>query len=255
MANITKEKNKYFYLNEPYRENGKVKNKHTYLGTKNPLPRGIPTTGLPEHWVERLKQRAKQKAAKPAPNPTLPDGKFSVLYADPPWRYEFSKVEDWGIEAHYPTLTVEQIMNYRDGNETPIQEAIANNAVLFLWATQPKLKEALQVIEAWGFEYKTGAIWDKKRLGMGYWWMQKHELLLLAKRGNFPAPATSNRPPSIIEIPWNGHSSKPSKIYKMIERMCPLPSSYKEDGRDYYLELFKRGKKRPFWAGFGHEYE
>lgn len=239
-----------YYLNE--RVEGKPK--LTYLGTKRPIPKSLPRTNLSPEWVERLKRKAKQRATKPAPNPTLPDGKFQVIYADPPWQYDFSRVEAWGIEAHYNTLSVDQIMFYKDAQGTPIQDKFADDAVLFIWATQPKLKEALQVIEAWGFNYTTGAIWVKDRLGMGYWWMQKHELLLLAKRGNVPAPDTGRRPPSIIEAPWSGHSKKPKRIYRMIETMCPVPDSYQAAGRDYYLELFKRGTKRPFWSGWGQEY-
>jgi len=253
MASIQTQKTKggtYFYLAE-WRNGKGIK---TYLGTKDPLPKGMPRTGLPDQWVEKLKRKAKQRAIKPAPNPTLPDGKFPVVYADPPWRYDFVQVNDWGVEAHYDTLPLEDIKNYKDTQGVPIQEKFAKTAVLFLWVTPPKLKDAMEVIEAWGFQYTTQAVWVKNRLGMGYWWMQKHEVLLLAKRGNFPAPQTGSRPPSIIEAKWNGHSKKPTSVYRMIEKMCPVPETTKANGADYYLECFARGHKRKHWAGFGHEY-
>jgi len=198
-----------------------------------------------------LRLAGNQRAQNPA---ILPKGKFSVVYADPPWQYDFSKVTAWGVPVHYDTLPTEDIANYKDDRGTPLQDVIPDEAVLFLWAPQPKLKDALEVIEAWGFKYTTGAIWVKDRLGMGYWWMQKHELLLLGKRGNFPAPATGARPESVFEVPWTGHSKKPALVYEMIERMCPLPDAYRGLDGKYYLECFARGNARPYWAGFGKEY-
>lgn len=240
----------YFYLAE--KVDGEVVN--TYLGTKPPIPKSRGWTNLSGETIQRLKAKARQRVGKPPPNPTLPEGKFAVIYADPPWRYDFAKVTDWSVENHYETLATEDIEHYKDGNGTPIQDKFADNAVLFLWVPPPKLAEAFRVIAAWGFKYITGAVWVKDRLGMGYWWMQKHELLLLAKKGEYPTPVTKNRAPSVIQARWNGHSKKPISIYKMIEKMCPAPDSYKAANRDYYLELFKRGRKRPYWQGWGAEY-
>jgi N6-adenosine-specific RNA methylase IME4 len=251
MACIFERKNKTtsnFYLVE---ERGA---KPIPLGNKNPLPKGMPTANLPPETVERLKRRAERAEQKPKANPKLPDGLFPVIYADPPWQYDFVQVKDWGVDNHYDTLPLGQIKFYKDGDGRPIQEKFAKDAVLFLWATPPKLRDAMEVIEAWGFQYITQAVWVKNRLGMGYWWMQKHELLLLAKKGNFPAPKTGNRPPSIITAKWNGHSKKPLKVYRMIEEMCPVPEIIRGNGRDYYLECFARGPKRRYWAGFGYEY-
>lgn len=236
----------YYYLAEKI--DGKVVK--TYLGIKAPKK---PWKGLTAERVERERQKRRRHIARPTPNPKLPEGKFAVILADPPWRYDFAQVPDWSVEEHYDTLTTEDIKNYKDLNGVPIQEVFADNALLFLWSPQPKLTDALQVIEAWGFRYITGAIWVKNKLGMGYWWMQKHELLLLAKKGEFPTPLTKNRFPSVIEAGWNGHSNKPAVVYKMIEKMCPIPNSYKETRGDYYLELFKRGTKRRFWQGWGNE--
>lgn len=257
MASIVRQKSKRgerFYLAEPRRENGKVKVAFTPLGNKNPLPKGMPNTNLPPEIIERLKRLATQRKAPKKANPRIPDGLFPVIYADPPWQYDFVQVNDWGVDAHYDTLPLDQIKFYKGGDGRPIQESIAKDAVLFLWATPPKLRDAIEVLEAWGFRYITQAVWVKGRLGMGYWWMQKHELLLLGKRGNFPAPKTGSRPPSIIEAEWNGHSKKPLSVYKMIEGMCPAPNEIKGNGKDYYLECFARGPKRKHWAGFGHEY-
>lgn len=178
--------------------------------------------------------------------PLLPEGKFDVIYADPPWRYEFSETEPRSIEAHYDTLSLEEICNYKDGNGTPVQEKFGNNAVLFIWATQPKIREALQVIETWGFEYRTGAIWVKDKFGMGYYFREQHELLFVAKKGDMPVPKPDARPPSVISAPRTKHSKKPNDIYKIIEKMYP---------RDRYLEIFGREKYSDKWEVVGLEVE
>lgn len=91
----------------------------TYLGTKPPLPKGISTKGLSLDWVGRLKSRA-AKRAKPKPqNSKLPEGQFAVIYADPPWQYDFVQVNDWGVDAHYETLPLEGIKNYKDEQGGP----------------------------------------------------------------------------------------------------------------------------------------
>jgi len=239
-----KKKGSNFYLAIGRRINGKVKVDFFPLGNKDPLPKNMPRRKLSDQWVERLERKAKQRATKSPPNPTLPDGKFDVIYADPPWRYEFSETEPRSIEAHYATLSLEEICKYKDGNGTPVQEKFADNAVLFLWAPQPKIREALQVIEAWGFEYRTGAIWVKDKFGMGYHFREQHELLFVAKKGDVPAPSPKVRPSSIIKAPRTNHSQKPRKVYKIIQKMYP---------RDRYLEIFGREKYSDKWEVVGLE--
>ncbi|GAH70476.1 unnamed protein product, partial [marine sediment metagenome] len=209
-----------------------------------PLPKGMLRTGLPDQWVERLERRARQRSEKAPTNPILPDGKFSVILADPPWRYDFSETEPRSIEAHYATLSLEEICKYKDGNGTPVQEKFADDAVLFLWATPPKIREALQVIVAWGFDYRTGAVWEKDKFGMGYHFREQHELLFVAKRGDMPAPPPKARPSSIIRAPRTNHSKKPKKVYKIIQKMYPC-------GR--YLEIFGREKYSDKWEVVGLE--
>ena len=86
--------------------------------------------------------------------------KYDVIYADPAWRYDFSKSNSREIENQYPTMTIEEICALK----VPAKE----NAVLYMWATAPKLLEAIKVLNAWGFEYKTQAVWDKEIIGMDY---------------------------------------------------------------------------------------
>lgn len=247
MACIVERKNKRgsnFYLAIGRRINGKVKVDFFPLGNKDPLLKNMPRKNLPADWVVRLKRKSAQKSIKPPPNPILPDGKFSVILADPPWRYDFSETEPRSIEAHYATLSLEEICKYKDGDGTPVQEKFAENAVLFLWATSPKIREALKVIEAWGFDYKTGAVWVKDKFGMGYHFREQHELLFVAKRGDVPTPPPKARPSSIIKAPRTNHSQKPRQVYKIIQKMYP---------RDRYLEIFGREKYSDKWEVVGLE--
>lgn len=167
----------------------------------------------------------------------LPTGEFDVIYADVPWRYDFSETMVREVENQYPTMTVEEIEQ--------IQVPSASNAVLFLWATAPKLREALRVMESWGFEYKTNIIWDKEIIGMGYWARGQHELLLIGVKGVYPAPSESMRESSVYREKRTIHSKKPEHYHSLIEKLCP-------NGK--YLELFARTKNgREKWTFWGDE--
>lgn len=174
--------------------------------------------------------------------PLLPEGKFDVIYADPPWKYEFSETENRSIEAHYDTLLLEKICHYKDPAGTPVQDKFADDAVLFLWSPSPKLFESFTVITEWGFDYRTCAVWAKDKIGMGYFFRQQHELLLVARRGEMPVPEPKNRPSSIINAPRLNHSRKPDEVYKLIMQMYP---------RDRYLELFGTRQFNKKWIVFG----
>ncbi len=184
-------------------------------------------------------ERMKRLAEIAKGNSTLDGsvGRHPVIYADPPWLYEHAESVSREIENHYPTMTLQQICGLS------VPEIVTDDAILFLWATSPKLAEAMQVISAWGFDYRTCMVWDKERLGMGYYARQQHELLLIATKGSLPAPAPEVRPPSVIRAPRGTHSSKPERFYEIIEGMYPgLPK----------LELFCR-VPRSGWAVWGNQ--
>lgn len=164
-------------------------------------------------------------------------GSYHIIYADPPWRYNFVENKKDAIERHYPTMSLTDIC------KLPVKDVAANNCVLFLWATSPKLKEAFKVIEAWGFDYKTCAIWDKQWMGLGYYFRQQHELLLVATKGNLPTPNPSDRVGSVISERRTEHSRKPIKFYEIIESMYPEFNK---------IELFARSK-RDGWSCWGNE--
>jgi len=186
---------------------------------------------------ENKREGKKEKPLKDIKNNNkpLPEGKYEVILADPPWKYDFSKDSTDSIECHYPTMTLEEIKN--------LEVPSADNAVLFLWATAPKLKEALEVMESWGFKYKTCAVWDKEWIGMGYWFRGQHELLLVGIKGKFSPPPEKRRFSSVIREKRREHSRKPEKVYEIIEAMFPQNTK---------LELFARNK-REGWEAWGNE--
>lgn len=201
-------------------------------------------------WRERVQQenervttnllREGERAMRDADLPReldLPAGKYSVVYADPPWRYEFVESESRAIENQYPTLELEDIC------ALDVPSICNDDAILFMWATSPKLAEAMRVVDAWGFVYRSSAVWVKPQMGMGYYFRQQHEFLLVATRGAISAPKPENRPRSVYEAPRQKHSAKPEAFYEFIEAMYPdLPR----------VELFQR-VPRESWNGWGNE--
>jgi N6-adenosine-specific RNA methylase IME4 len=167
--------------------------------------------------------------------PPLPNGPFDLIYADPPWQLGSPD----GINAaenHYPTMPLREIKD--------LQPNASDNAVLFLWAVNCLLPEALQVIETWGFTYKTNIVWVKPGIGLGYWTRNRHELLLFATRGQIDVPEPDQRPDSVIQADRTRHSQKPQAVYELIETTYPRLSK---------LELFARGQPRPGWQIWGNQ--
>ena len=125
----------------------------------------------------------------------------------------------------------------------PVSEIAHGDCVLFMWTTSPKLEESMRVIAAWGFTYKTCAVWDKQKIGMGYYFRQRHELLLVATKGAPPAPLPSTRPDSVFSFPRGEHSAKPQEVAALIEAMYP----------DFEkIEMFCRAP-RAGWAVWGNQ--
>ena len=170
--------------------------------------------------------------------------KYTVLYADPPWRYR-NKPNGRSPENHYPTMKTEDIC------ALPVQALAAGDCALFLWVTMPMLFEAQKVLAAWGFRYKTVAfVWVKQNRkgtgifwGMGYWTRANAELCLLATRGR-PQRRAKNIHQVIIS-PVEEHSKKPEEARRRIEALL---------GEVPRLELFAR-RPSPGWDVWGNEVE
>jgi len=194
-----------------------------------------------EKTEERRKERLEKisEISKGNSEISVISRKFPVIYADPPWRYEHVESESRAIENHYPTMSLDEICALDIGSIS------TDDCVLFLWTTSPKLEESFRVIREWGFTYRTCAVWDKEKIGMGYYFRQQHELLLVATKGNIPAPEPSARVPSVFRYPRGLHSRKPEEVYSIIEGMYPtLPK----------LELFCRTPKAG-WSVWGNQSE
>jgi N6-adenosine-specific RNA methylase IME4 len=189
---------------------------------------------------KRRKERIETIVTASAGNTPLETAnRYPVIYADPPWRYEHVKTESRAIENQYPTMALDEIC------ALPLADVTTDDALLFLWATSPKLAEAMRVVESWGFTYRTSMVWVKDQIGMGYYARQRHELLLIGTKGEPPVPEPANRPDSVIESPRGRHSEKPEVFYELIERMYPeLPK----------VELFAR-QPREGWGRWGNQAE
>jgi N6-adenosine-specific RNA methylase IME4 len=166
-------------------------------------------------------------------------GKYAVIYADPPWQLGKSPGTSRATENHYPTMPIDQICLL------PVPDIMHDNAVMFLWVVSPLLPECLSVLKAWDLECVTTAVWVKDKFGLGSYFRQQHEIMLVAKRGDMPPPAPELRPASVIEAPRLEHSAKPPVVYDLIDRMYPGIRK---------IELFGRWtKKRALWTAWGNQ--
>jgi N6-adenosine-specific RNA methylase IME4 len=163
--------------------------------------------------------------------------RWPIALADPPWEFAHAPVGDCGRSPPYPTMTLHDLM------ELPVPDIMTDDAVMFLWTTAPKLDEAIDLLRAWRFRYRTCAVWTKDRVGLGYWFRGQHELLLVAKRGDFPRPRAEDCVSSIIDAARGKHSEKPDAVCKIIESYFPMSSK---------IELFAR-EPREGWAAAGNE--
>jgi N6-adenosine-specific RNA methylase IME4 len=204
----------------------------------------------------------KRERAGPAPFEALKAGHYGAILADPPWRFRTwnnqtaiprhrsgSHGTYVSAACHYDTMTIDDIC------ALPVRDLAARNCALFMWILWPMLPEALRVIGAWGFSFKTCAFdWTKAHagqldmfrddvdalMGMGYWTRANSEPCLLATRGK-PKRLAADVRMGVIE-PRREHSRKPDCVHGRIERLVSGP----------YLELFAR-RYKPGWTVYGNE--
>lgn len=174
----------------------------------------------------------------------LPAQRAGVIYADPPWQFLIRSPKGNGksAEQHYECMTLEQI------KALPVADLAAPDCVLLMWVTDPMLKYGLEVIEAWGFEYKTvGFYWEKLNAdgtpftGMGYWTRANPEQCLLATRGS--PKRVAKDVPRLIRASRREHSRKPDEVYGRVARLC---------GGVPKVELFAR-TCWPGWKAWGNQ--
>lgn len=172
--------------------------------------------------------------------------KYQIIYADPPWKWEtYSKkgILSGFVDNHYKTMTTEDICNL------PIPDLCDKNCILFLWATFPRLKDALQVLEAWGFTYKTvGFTWvklykkcKKYAHGLGYYTRSNAEICLIGRKG--AVKVINRKVKQLVVAERREHSRKPDEVReRIIELVGDLPR----------IELFAR-EKIDGWDVWGNE--
>ncbi len=173
-------------------------------------------------------------------------GKFGTILADPPWQF-MNRTGKMAPEHRrlnrYSTLALKEIM------EIPVADCVAPKSHLYLWVPNALLVEGIQVLEAWGFKYKTNLIWHKVRKdggpdgrGVGFYFRNTTEMILFGVRGGLRTLAQGRRQVNIIRSEKREHSRKPDELYELIEQCSPGP----------YLELFARGR-RAHWTQWGNE--
>lgn len=168
----------------------------------------------------------------------LPSGPFGAILADPPWAFR-----TYSNKNVAPARGVQPyaVMSLVDIAALPIEQVAAKDCLLFMWTVSHLQREAFDVAAAWGFKPVSVAfVWDKGRMGMGYWTRQEMEICHLFKRGK-PA-RLSRRVRSVIRAPRRAHSRKPDEQYERIEALVGGP----------YLELFARQSWRG-WSSWGNE--
>lgn len=159
--------------------------------------------------MRQLKRKELEKRSAP-----VPTGKYRVIYADPPWSYGNSGLQNYGHAAsHYPQMSISDLC------ALPVKGMADDNSVLFLWTTSPLLEDAFTVIRAWGFKYKTSFVWDKVRHNFGHYNSVRHEFLLVCTRGSC-TPDVSTLFDSVVELErTKTHSEKPERFREIIDTL------------------------------------
>ena len=200
------------------------------IPTRSEVLRIIKEEARSDARTEYLKEVEVSRKKKPVKN-AIPN----LILADPPWKYDFSETTSREIENKYETCDVDQIIKHIPPHN--------KDCILFLWATAPKLLEAIQVMDGWGFTYKTHAVWDKQKIGMGYWFRGQHEILIVATKGKVSPPDSEDRISSVFQEKRTAHSAKPDCVYAWIEKTFPL---------NVKLEMYCR-TQRIGWQSWGNE--
>lgn len=166
-------------------------------------------------------------------------GPFDIIVADPPWKFSSNSKAKPGRNAmrHYDCMTDAEIKNL------PVADWAAPNCLLFMWVTAPMLRRAIEIPESWGFRYVSEMMWAKERIGTGFWVRNRHEPILIYKRGKFPCPKPAPFPDSIISGQQREHSRKPDRLQEEIDRIWPNACK---------LEMFAR-QERAGWHAFGNQ--
>ena len=155
--------------------------------------------------------------------PELPNKKYSIIYADPPWDYKGQTQHNGeggkstgGALEHYKTVKLQDLKNL------PIDDICEDNCLLFMWATSPHLDQAIELLKDWGFSWATIAfVWDKQKVNPGFYTMSQCEIVLVGKRGKIPKPRGSRNVRQFVSEERQKHSRKPDEVRDRIDLMFP----------------------------------
>lgn len=198
------------------------------------LERGLQKAAK-EHKT-RVMHEKREQVRENAGKEARAKGIYSIIYADPPWEYRNASTDN-AAEKRYPTMPTPEICDLLK----KLEVETTKDAALFLWSTNALLPDALEVIKAWGFEYKSNMVWVKNTHAGGFYIQGYHELLLIATKGTLKPAITFK---SVIESKRGRHSEKPP-LYAMIETMW---------ANQRYIELFAREvEDRENWTFWGGE--
>ena len=170
---------------------------------------------------------------------SLSEKKYKTIYADPPWLETGGGKIKRGADKHYPLMKTKDII------ALPVVDIAEENSHLYLWVTNSFLLEGLEVMKAWGFDYKTAITWGKDRFGLGQYFRGQTEHCLFGVRGNLPYKLLEGKRQqgtTLILADRKEHSRKPEEMRKLIEKV-----SYPD-----YIELFAR-RKVEGWDSWGNE--
>jgi N6-adenosine-specific RNA methylase IME4 len=219
--------------------------------------------------IKRLEYNERLNEAEKNPQNINFPGPYEIIVSDPPWLYGAPiREHTHGVslpQDYYNCIPLEEIIKHK-----PLS---ADNSILFLWATVPLLPEALEVMKAWGFKYSSNCIWNKVRSGLGFWFLNQHETILIGTKGNNTVinnydfgneslvidnqhehllvgvkgspgiPPTFTRTKSIFVEQRTRHSAKPKCFMEWVEKSYPGKTK---------LEMYCRSP-RPGWSVFGNE--
>lgn len=198
-----------------------------------------------EEELDTRSVRELVKEIKKLPTPPLPKGKYQVIYADPPWAYDvdLSSGATRSPENSYPVMDLDELCKFGE----KVKDISAENCILFMWITAPKLNWMNDVLEAWGFTYRTNLIWDKVKPNLGHYASARHEIIIIAGKGTCSPKCDGTTIQSIDSVQSieksSRHSEKPEEFRKIIETLYP-------DSKK--IELFGR-KKVEGWVVWGND--
>ncbi len=186
----------------------------------------------------------------------LPNKKYDIIYADPPWHYRGKMQYDLtGMKKHnknyeekdifissasfkYPTVKLEDLKTL------DVDSIASEDCLLYMWTTGPQMSNAIELGKAWGFDYTTvGFVWDKMMHNPGHYTLSQTEFVLIFKKGRIPKPRGARNVRQFVQIPRGKHSEKPKEVAENIVKMFPTQSK---------IELFARDRLKG-WDVWGLE--